>query len=51
MLQNQPHTFTLDLWSLGILLFELFHGHAPFTGKSPMELQGKIAKRDIKYNS
>lgn len=30
MIQNLPHNHTLDVWCLGILLFELVHGHAPF---------------------
>ena len=32
MLNNRSHNHTLDVWSLGILLFELCHGRAPFTG-------------------
>lgn len=33
MLQNQPHNHTLDVWCLGILLFELVHGKSPFQGE------------------
>jgi serine/threonine protein kinase len=30
MLSNAPHDKSLDLWSLGILLYELVHKKAPF---------------------
>jgi serine/threonine protein kinase len=50
MLENKPHDDTLDVWSLGILLFELLHGFAPFTGKTPMEILSRILKRVIKYS-
>jgi len=30
MIKNEPHDHTLDIWCLGILLFELINGDAPF---------------------
>ena len=34
MIKNLPHDYSLDIWSLGILLFELLHGFAPYRGKN-----------------
>jgi len=34
MINNQPHSFSLDIWCLGILLYELLHGKPPYSGKN-----------------
>eukprot|EP01017_Pseudomicrothorax_dubius_P007910 TRINITY_DN12544_c0_g4_i1.p1 TRINITY_DN12544_c0_g4~~TRINITY_DN12544_c0_g4_i1.p1 ORF type:complete len:664 (-),score=113.79 TRINITY_DN12544_c0_g4_i1:74-2065(-) len=30
MIQNKPHDFSLDIWCLGIFLYEILHGYTPF---------------------
>lgn len=40
------HTFSLDWWTLGVLVFELMTGDAPFTANSPMAIFQKV-KRGI----
>lgn len=37
MLEDKPHDYTLDLWCLGVLLYELIHGSAPFKGRNDYE--------------
>ena len=37
MVTNRPYDHNLDIWCLGILLFEMLHGYAPYKGKSDKE--------------
>lgn len=38
MIQNRPYDYKIDIWAMGILLFELIAGHAPFKGDKPEEV-------------
>ncbi|CAD8181572.1 unnamed protein product [Paramecium pentaurelia] len=44
MIEDRPHDHTLDIWCLGILLYELLHGEAPFKGKNDIEKCNNIVK-------
>lgn len=37
MINAEPHTTKLDVWSLGILLYEMLHGTPPYRGKNPKD--------------
>merc|ERR1719221_204399 len=39
---GKGYTSAVDWWMVGILLFELLAGHAPFEAASPMQTYGKI---------
>lgn len=45
------HDTSVDFWALGILIFELMTGRAPFAAPDPMVTYEKILKRDVKYPS
>jgi NIMA (never in mitosis gene a)-related kinase len=34
IIQNQPYSFKADIWSLGVLLFEMSALHPPFNAQS-----------------
>ena len=48
MIKNQTHNHMLDVWSLGILLFELCHGKAPFRGNQ-VKISAEICKGQINF--
>ena len=51
MLQNKPYDQSLDIWCLGVLLFELVHGYPPFKGNNEREkCQNIINSRSIPFD-
>jgi serine/threonine protein kinase len=49
MINKSGHTTTLDLWNLGILMFEMLAGHAPFRARSGQELYAKILRNKLEF--
>ena len=49
MVQNRPYDYKIDIWALGILLFELIAGKAPFKGNSPEQVLNQM-KTKIFFN-
>ena len=39
----------VDVWSLGILLFELCHQHSPFTDEDPTNISNNILKSNLVF--
>jgi serine/threonine protein kinase len=50
IVQKKPYDYKVDIWAIGILLYEMLHGYAPFKARSYDETFDKIAKEDILYN-
>ena len=49
MIRKTGHNFSVDIWTLGVLLFELRTGYAPFTGATQSELFMNIKKLKINW--
>lgn len=50
-LQNCQYSFKSDIFSLGILYYELLHGYTPWPCHSEPELLAKMLSQPIKINS
>ncbi len=46
-----PHDYGVDIWCLGILLYEMLHGKTPYKATNMKEIQNEIFKKKILINS
>ena len=49
MVKKLPHDYRVDIWSLGVLLFECLAGYPPFTGQNESELFKNIKQLKIHW--
>ena len=47
---SENYAFGVDIWSLGILLFEMIFGHSPFEGKNMNSIMINIKVHDLIYD-
>ena len=51
ILDKQRQDFGIDIWALGILLYEMYHKKAPFTGRSPHDIAKAIKRRKLVFSA
>ena len=49
MVKRAGHNEMVDIWAIGVLIFEFLAGYAPFSGSSPSELYSNIKKLKINW--
>ena len=46
---SENYDYSVDIWSLGILLYELLMGHSPFKDKNAKNIMSNIIMHQLKY--
>ncbi|GJQ12782.1 hypothetical protein GpartN1_g4573.t1 [Galdieria partita] len=49
MLRNQPYGYSVDLWTLGVLLYDILCGKSPFYHKNRAEMYRRIQRLPITF--
>lgn len=47
--EGDDYDFAIDVWALGILLYELLHGHSPFSSTSVFKVYKNIIKTPLTF--
>lgn len=51
ILEKKDYSAKCDIWSLGIIYYELLHGSVPWIARSEKELLDNIKNVPMKFNS
>jgi len=51
MIENKPHDEHVDVWTLGVLMYEFLTGAPPFETENTKETYRRIARVDLKFPS
>lgn len=49
ILQNQSYSFEIDLWTLGILCYEMSTGLTPFLDKNASKMNDNVKKGEYNF--
>jgi len=50
VVQKQMYSYKADIWSIGVILFELLKGVTPFHSKNREEFEGKVKASDYGFS-